>query len=225
MNYSGAPNLAVLCDFDGTISQSDVLGVLYDEFAGPECQELVKKWFQGEISTPAEMQGCFASMCATKAELESALDPVQLDPTFPDFVGFCRERGFALAVLSDGLYWYISYILQRYGISDLKIYANEIEFTPQGMLIRSPWYRPTTPLRGTSKPAIVQQYQSEGYSVVFIGDGPSDVEAVEVADIVFAKSRLVEYCQAKGVPFTPFNNFSDLMQHWQISTQARGKAG
>jgi len=216
MNITRAQNLAVLCDFDGTITHSDVLGILYDEFAGPECQELVKKWFQGEISTPAEIQGCFASMRATRGELEKALDPVQLDPHFSDFVSFCREREFAFAVLSDGLSWYIGYILRRHGISDLTIYANEIEFTPQGMFIRSPWYRPNTPLRGTSKPAIIKQYQAEGHTVVFIGDGPSDVEAVEVADVVFAKGRLVEYCRAKGVPFTSFNNFSDLMQHWQI---------
>ena len=216
MNFTRAQNLAVLCDFDGTITPIDVLDILYNTFAGPECQELVKKWFQGEISTPAEMQGCFASIRASRAELERALDRVHLDSAFPDFVSFCREREYAFAVLSDGLRWYIGYILQRHGISDLPIYANEIEFTPQGMLIRSPWYRSNTPLRGTSKPAIVQKYQAEGYTVIFIGDGPSDVEAVEVADIVFAKGRLVEYCRTKGVPFTAFNDFSDLIQHWQI---------
>lgn len=216
MNAANLHNVAVLCDFDGTISHSDVLGILYDKFAGPECQELVKKWFQGELSAPDEIQGCFSTMRATRAELEEALDPVQIDPDFFDFLSFCRERGFEFAVLSDGLSWYIGYILKRHGISDLTIYANDIEFTPQGMLIRSPWYHSNTPLRGTSKPAIVQQYQAEGHTVVFIGDGPSDVEAIEVADVVFAKGRLVEYCRAKGVPFIEFNNFSDLMQHWQI---------
>jgi 2,3-diketo-5-methylthio-1-phosphopentane phosphatase len=205
----------VLCDFDGTITPGDTLSILYRRFAGPECLELEKRWAQGEISAPAEMQGCFASMRATRAELESALDPVQIDPGFPNFFRFCQGQGYAFAVLSDGLSWYIRYILQRYGIPEPAIYANEIEFATDGIHIHSPWYRPDTPLRGTSKPAIAQKYQAEGYAVAFIGDGPTDVEAVEVADFVFAKGRLAEYCRAKGIPFTDFSNFSDVMQHWK----------
>jgi len=213
MNFRGPQKLAVLCDFDGTITPGDTLSILYNRFAGPECQELEKRWSQGEISAPAEMQGCFASMRSTRAELESALDPVHIDPSFPDFFRFCQGLGYAFAVLSDGLSWYIIYILQRHGIPTPAIYANEIEFTPDGMRIHSPWYRPDTPLRGTSKPAIIQKYQAEGYAVVFIGDGPTDVEAVEVADFVFAKGRLAEYCRAKSVLFTAFTDFFDVTQH------------
>lgn len=216
MNFIRPQKLAVLCDFDGTITPGDILDILYTKFAGPECQELAKKWFKGEISTPAEIQGCFASMRATQAEMESALDPVRIDPSFADLVRFCREQGYKFAILSDGLGWYIGYILQRHGIADVTVYANEIEFAPDGMRIHSPWYHPNTPLRGTSKPAIIQKYQAEGYKVVFIGDGPTDVEAVEVADFVFAKGRLVEYCTIKGVPFTAFNHFSNVIQHWKL---------
>jgi 2,3-diketo-5-methylthio-1-phosphopentane phosphatase len=215
MNVNSPQKLAVLCDFDGTITPGDILDILYTKFAGSECQELAKKWHKGEISTPTEIQGCFASMRATQAEMESALDPVRIDPSFVDFVRFCREQGYAFAILSDGLGWYITYILQRYGVEGLIIYANEVEFAQDGMLIRSPWYHPNTPLRGTSKPAIVLKYQAEGYTVVFLGDGPTDVEAVEVADIVFAKGRLAAYCRTKGIPFTEFNNFSEVIQHWE----------
>jgi hypothetical protein len=38
---------------------------------------------------------------------------------------------------------------------------------------------------------------------------------VEVADIVFAKGRLAEYCRTKGVSFTEFNSFSEVYQHWE----------
>jgi 2,3-diketo-5-methylthio-1-phosphopentane phosphatase len=215
MNFWEPQKLAVLCDFDGTITPGDTLSILYNRFAGPECLELEKRWSQGEISAPAEMQGCFGSMRTTRAELESALDPVQIDPGFSEFFGFCQEQGYAFAVLSDGLRWYIVYILQRHGIPAPAIYANEIEFAPDGVHIHSPWYRPDTPLRGTSKPAIIQKYQAEGYAVVFIGDGPTDIEAVAVADYVFAKGRLAEYCRGNGIPFITINNFFDVLQHWK----------
>ena len=175
MSAAPASSVAVLCDFDGTITTGEVLDILYRQFAGADCRELVQLWLRGEISTPQEVQGCFATMTATRSEMEVALNIVQVDPAFRAFVDFCRGRHYRFAVLSDGLQWYIQYILGRHGISALTIYANQIEFLPDGIRISFPWYSPETPLRGTSKPAIIRRYQKEGSQVVFIGEGPSDV--------------------------------------------------
>jgi len=78
--------IAVLCDFDGTITIGGVLDLLYKEFAGPECWDLVQGWMRGELTTPQELQGCFASMNASRAQMEARLDTVRIDPSFPEFV-------------------------------------------------------------------------------------------------------------------------------------------
>jgi 2,3-diketo-5-methylthio-1-phosphopentane phosphatase len=215
MSATPTSSVAVLCDFDGTITKGEVLDMLYRQFAGAECWQLVQRWLRGEISTPDEVRGCFASIKATRLEMEAALDTVQVDPSFREFVDFCLGRRYRFAVLSDGFQWYIQYILGRYGISGLTIYANQIEFLPDGMRISFPWQSPETPLRGTSKPAIIRRYQREGCRVVFIGDGPSDIEAAEVAEKVYAKGRLLDYCQKQGIPAIGFTRFADLVNLWQ----------
>jgi len=215
MNAQNKQRVAVLCDFDGTITPLDVLEVLYRRFAGPGCSDFMQKWLEGEISTPQEIQGCFATINATQAEMEAVLDSVYLDPAFPDLYGYCAQQGYPFVVLSDGLSWYINYVLTCNGFSGLTIYANEIHFTSGGIRISSPWYQPDTPRRGTSKPSIIRKYQEDGYWVVFIGDGLTDVEAVEAADVVYARARLLEYCRKLEIPAIGFSNMQDLLANWK----------
>jgi 2-hydroxy-3-keto-5-methylthiopentenyl-1-phosphate phosphatase len=216
MSHPDQQRVAVLCDFDGTITPTDVLGVLYRSFAGPGCSDFMRQWLEGEISTPQEIMGCLATAKATQVEMEKALDTVQLDPGFPDLFALCQQQGYPFIVLSDGLRWYIDYILTRHGFCNVIIYANEIHFTSEGVRVSSPWYQPETPRRGTSKPAIIRKYKEDGYCVVFIGDGLTDVEAVEVADVVYARDRLLEYCQKLDIPAIGFSDMQDLITHWRI---------
>lgn len=207
--------IAVLCDFDGTITKGGVIDLLYRAFAEQSCWELVDRWIRGEISTIEEMQGCFSTMKATREEMEAVLDRVEIDPGFPEFVDFCKERGYLLAILSDGLRWYIDYVLTHHGICDLPIYANEIHFLEDGYLITTPWYSPQTPRRGVSKPGIIQDYRAMGYKAIFIGDGLSDIEAVSAADLLYARDELLEYCQKHGFPAIAFKDMRDVISKWQ----------
>jgi len=213
---SAQTRIAVLTDFDGTITIGGVLDLIYSQFAQPSCWKLVERWIQGEITTPQEIQGCFSSMKATREEMESVLDSVQIDPGFPDFVQFCQQQGYTVAILSDGLRWYINYILNRHEFEGLQVYANEIIFLPDGYQITTPWYHPRTPKRGVSKPNIIEKYKSEGYRVVFIGDGLSDIEAVSVADRIYARDELLDYCKQQDIPATSFSDMQDLITKWKV---------
>lgn len=206
--------IAVLCDFDGTITIGGVLDLIYKEFAAPSCWELVERWIRGEITTPQEIRGCFSSMKASREEMEAVIDSVSIDPCFPEFVEFCQKQGYPLAVLSDGLRWYIDYVLKRYSIEGLEIFANEIEFLADGYQISTPWYDPMTPKRGVSKPRIIENYKSEGYKVVFIGDGLSDIEAVNVADLIYARDQLLDYCKLNNISARSFLDMRDLLTKW-----------
>lgn len=207
--------ITVLCDFDGTITFCEVIGEIYKKFASGNCDQLVKLWTRGEISTPEEIQGCFATIHASRQELEAELEAISIDASFPAFLGFCRAQGYQFAILSDGLQWYIEYVLYKHGISGLTIYANQIQFTSTGFEISFPWYDPATPKRGASKPSIIKRYQNLGAHVIFIGDGLSDLEAAQFANHVYAKGRLLEYCRRNELPATGFTNFAELLTKWQ----------
>ena len=51
--------------------------------------------------------------------------------------------------------------------------------------------------------------------MVFIGDGLSDLEAVHVADQVYARDELLEYCQEKDIPAIGFTSMEELIQKWK----------
>ncbi len=107
--------------------------------------------------------------------------------------------------------WYIEYILRHYDIEEVEVYACEIHFDQDGYSFSYPWFDPSTPLRSVSKSTIVRDYQSWGYKVVFIGDGVSDFEAVQVADIVYARDVLLDYTKVHGIQARKFSDMGDII--------------
>ncbi|MFX0145906.1 MAG: HAD-IB family phosphatase [Candidatus Hodarchaeota archaeon] len=214
LNRSIDPRKVVLCDFDGTLTNFVIIDHLYETFA--ECGlEYAKRWERGEISTMEEMESTFATVTASREEMERELLKVDLVPGVSEFISMCQERGYSFAVVSDGLHWYIDYILRQHGITDLQILASHIHFEPGGFSFSYPWYDPQIPLRATSKPTIIRQHQERGAKVAFIGDGVSDFEVIGVADLIYARRKLAAYCRSRGVPAIEFTDFFDLLAKWQ----------
>ena len=51
---------------------------------------------------------------------------------------------------------------------------------------------------------------TRGRDTVLVGDGTSDRKAALLADVVFAKGSLAEWCAASGVPYVPFTTLDDV---------------
>jgi 2,3-diketo-5-methylthio-1-phosphopentane phosphatase len=210
-----ASAVVVLCDFDGTATPHTVINELLETFADPAWRDLAEAWERREISTPQGLPLCFGYIQATRSEMESFLATIPLDPAFPDLVDFWRKEGYGFAIVSDGLAWYVRYILEGHGIHDMTIYANEIAFEANEFRISFPWYSPETPLRGTSKVAIMRRYKARGAKVVFIGDGLTDIEAAPLADLVYAKDGLLAHCRREGIPALAFSSLRDVLNGWR----------
>ncbi len=216
MTSRRAPEVVVLCDFDGTATPLSVIDELFREFADPSWMELAAAWERREIGTPQGIPYAFGTITASRADMEALLDSIPLDPALPDLIVFCEQRGYGFAIVSDGLTWYIRYVLDRHGIGDIPIYSNEIHFEPAGFRFSFPWYDARTPLRGTCKVAIIEHHQEEGAKVVLIGEGQTDSEAAEVADLVYAKDSLLEYCRARDIPAIAFSALQDVLNNWKV---------
>jgi 2,3-diketo-5-methylthio-1-phosphopentane phosphatase len=202
--------IAFLCDFDGTVCPTQMMDFLYTQFAEAG-MAYAERWERGELSTQEEIELSFATIHASREEMESALDRITIDPHFRPFLEACRRGNHSFGIVSDGLEWYIKYILERHGIHDVSIFANRIYFEPDGFRFEYPWYDDETPLRGVCKPMIVRQHQEKGAKVVYVGDGMSDFDVVGVADHLFATGLLAEYAQGKGSPVITFSDCADLM--------------
>ena len=204
-----SPRVTVLCDFDGTITPSDLADFIFSRFAA--CGLFYsRQWAQELIDTREEILRTFATIRAGPDEIAAALALIDIDPTFQELVDFTRQREIELAVVSDGLDWAIDTVLKAHGIQGLPVYSNHVVFEGGRMTCEFPWYDPLTPLVGVCKPLVVRRYRQDGGRVIFIGDGRSDREAVLEVDLVFARDALAQYCREQGIPAKEFNNFSEI---------------
>jgi 2,3-diketo-5-methylthio-1-phosphopentane phosphatase len=188
-----------------------VLNSLYEKFAAPSYRETLERWNRGEISTMEEIETVFVTVSASRAEMESFLNTFELDLGFPNLLIYCQEAGIKFVIVSDGLRWYIDYIMRHHGIQEVAVFACEIHFERGGYRFSYPWFDPSTPMRSVSKSTIVRDYQSKGYKVVFVGDGVSDFEAAQVADIVYARDVLLDYTKENGIQAREFLYMGDII--------------
>lgn len=200
----------ILCDFDGTITDVNVGDALYSEFS-EEGLFYAQQWERGEISSEEEYRKSFATITASKEEMESfILTRIDIDPGIHALIAYCVTHGIHFAILSDGLRWYIEYLLRTQGLKDLHIFSAEINFTREGYDFSFPWHDEATPKFSIGKARIIRSFQKRGLRVAYIGDGMNDLEAAKVADAVFAKNKLIHYCKAEGIDMLPFDSLTEV---------------
>ena len=142
------------------------------------------------------LQTGIESLNITKEEFLETLKLVGIDETFVDFV----KSGIEFKIVSAGTKLNISGVLRNYGIdlNEDEIISNDIKFDENKITVSFP-YLDKEQYYGVDKKEAVQKYKDEGYTVYFVGDGPSDYRAIEVADFSFVRkgTRAIKFCQEK----------------------------
>src|SRR5207247_2297872 len=63
---------------------------------------------------------------------------------------------------------------------------------------------------GTCKQAPIKDAQRRGRQALFVGDGASDRKAALLADVLFAKGELADWCEEVDVAYTRFERLRDV---------------
>ena len=201
---------AVLTDYDDTAAVQNVAELLLGRFGAPDWPAVRERFRNGELSLKDYQEITFRDIRATKAEMQDFVGAnAEFRPGFGALAGFCRRRGIPLAIVSQGLDFYIQPLVDAAGESDIPIYAVTARFGADGRIAGYGYDfpYPDAPERGNSKALIVQRYRQQGRYVFYAGDGRSDFEAGAVADAVFAHRQMAEMCAAAGIAYTEFNDF------------------
>jgi 2-hydroxy-3-keto-5-methylthiopentenyl-1-phosphate phosphatase len=136
-----------------------------------------------------------------------------IDPSFPDFVDFCRVHGFEVYVLSDGMDAYIERIFKANGIEGITIRANHLEMDEGGGLTVSfPYFEDSCGQCANCKGTHIRRETLKEEKSIYVGDGYSDLCAIGAADILFAKDKLAEHCREQQIGFTPYSTFADVQR-------------
>jgi len=138
---------------------------------------------------------------------------VQVDPYFVEFVNFCKENQIPFEILSDGFDFYIQATLDKFGITDIPYFGNQLVNT-------NDHYEPVFVYAnescqcenvGSCKRNIALSRLADDEVLVYIGDGYSDFCMVEYSDIIFAKSILSRYCNEKRIPHYNYKTFHEII--------------
>lgn len=203
----------ILCDFDGTISVRDMGYVLVNQFTSGNWERIDRDFRDGKIGS-REAYTRIAKIL--KGDESTLLRFIQehsnIDPSFPVFYQYCREKGIDIEIISDGLDFYIKKILEIHHLSEIPFYANGTHFREGGGIdVSFPHSSEECGLCGTCKKKLVQTHQKEYNSIFFIGNGLSDRCAAQEADFVFAKDSLYPYCIKKDIPCHFFKDFQEIL--------------
>ena len=119
-----------------------------------------------------------------------------------------------MVFVSNGLDFYIDHILRKAGFADLEFHASITEFTPSGMKLRH---------RGPDdnyidsdvKAAYADSFIEQGYDVVYLGDGRSDLDPARRCTHIFATGSLISYCEDEHLSCITFNDFYRVMDEME----------
>lgn len=203
--------VAVALDFDGTITDVDVVDTALVQFSkNSDWLKVETEWAAGRISSDECMARQLAGVELSAEELESYLDSVRLDPGFKLLHSYLNERGVPLIVLSDGYDLFIKGVFARYGVRNLPFRANRLRHENNRLVPSYPHKSASCGRCGHCKKTTLDEARAFTGHIVFAGDGMSDLCALKAADTVFAKGKLAKYCEEKGFPHIPYRTLEDV---------------
>ena len=204
-----------LIDFDITISKKDSTDVLLETHQPEFKQELRKKYRAGEYSIREFIKYGLGSLNITKEQyIQTLQENVTIDETFIDFV----KSGAEFKIVSAGARLNVQGTLLKYGINlpDSEVISNDLKFNgadKNEITVENP-FLDKEGYYGVDKKEAVENYKKKGYKTYFVGDGPSDYKALEVADFAFVRkgTRAVKFCEENGIEFFEFGDFDEILK-------------
>ncbi len=204
---------AIFCDFDGTITRRDIGYSLFRHFSEGRIDPFVELWKNEELTTRECLTKEAAMIDATAEQIYSFLDQFELCRGFREFVNYCKACSADLTILSDGLDFYIEYVLKRYELSELPLLTNHGRFENNRLVVSFPYDNRDCDRCGSCKGERIREYRADHPEkvVVFVGDGYSDACGAAEADLVLAKKDLEHYCIKHNIEFTKYDDFHDVI--------------
>ena len=221
------PKVIFFTDFDGTITQKDTNDYItdYHGFGLERRQAGNQLILDGKLSLRDGFQKMIDSWQVSLTEMISILQRnIKLDPYFKDFVLWAKEHDVPIIVLSSGMVPVIAALLKKLLgedlLKDIEIIANEAQLTPpaKSFAKRGGWNIKINDAFGHDKSLTIRPYanaiakmanEDEKPTLLYAGDGLSDLSAARETDLLFAKAGhdLIVYCEREGIPFTTFEDW------------------
>ena len=209
--------LIIFSDFDGTITERDVIVMIMEKFAPPEWVQIKDKiLYKRSITLKDGVEKLFSLIDSSKKNeiVEFVKKEAKIRAGFDEFLDFCEKERIEFNVTSGGLDFFVEPVLERYK-KKLKIFCNLGNFNSNKIKIDYKYLPKNCNVCGDCsccKIEIIEKYPKDKYTSILIGDSLSDLAASTVADTVFARSDLIKYLKQGKISYILFQNFHEVKE-------------
>jgi 2-hydroxy-3-keto-5-methylthiopentenyl-1-phosphate phosphatase len=200
----------LVVDFDGTITEDDLLDTIAGRFGDPVVyQEVEDGLDEGRMPLREVITREFAPVRKPLDEVVRwELENVKIRAGFRELVELAHERGWRFVIVSSGFHELIEPILERESV-EVELHANRVDPDPAGWRVLWQYEEDCEVCGESCKRSVVQEFAQEE-EIVYIGDGYSDRCAAEASDRVFATRGLARYLDERGLPYERFDDFHEV---------------
>jgi 2,3-diketo-5-methylthio-1-phosphopentane phosphatase len=214
MNSSNVKKPLLVFDFDNTLTDGDILDAVVERFSpNKDWQRWEEEWANGRLQARDCLKLQVENLRVSREALFEYLATVRIDPAFGQILGWARARKVEVLIVSDSFAPMIDHILDCNEIRGVPVFANALEFDGDRLLPGFPFHDPAYPRSANSKTAHLSPYPDR--TIIFAGDGRSDLDAALASSIVFAKDALAKELSARSVPFRPFKTLEPVLAFLQ----------
>lgn len=207
--------MAVLVDFDGTITEVDTNVKLINTFAKEERKKIKKMQREGKVDLLTSIRLQYKHIKLTEEEyVDFILNEINITEGFVEFYNNIKNHNIPFAIVSGGFENGIKPFLKKHGITNVDIFANKLIFDDRDIDIE--FYDEDEKCEfslepcGNCKVKHYENYKKDNEQVIFVGDGWTDKCVSRVADIIFAKEELLDYCRENNIQCIPWEDFNDI---------------
>jgi 2-hydroxy-3-keto-5-methylthiopentenyl-1-phosphate phosphatase len=207
----------VFSDFDGTMTDRDLVVALGEAFGGGAARRLIADMETGRRSLKDGLERLYALL------------PTADRPRYVDFVrqeGRLRagvkptvaawaSKGIPFYVLSTGLDAFVTPLLTPW-VPTEHIYCNRADWSGERLAVDWPFLCHPPLCQGHCgfcKLTVMNWLTPPGWGAVLVGDGLTDALAARVADVVIARGGLAGRLERWGRPYLSFETFDDVAEH------------
>jgi len=201
---------AIFSDFDGTLTDKDTIDTLVETFLGAEyCRDVTGRLAAGTSTVREVISEEFARLRLTPVEMEAFLQrEIRVDPELPALLREAEARFIPFEILSSGMDTLILPLLRAAGI-DVPVRCNQLLHDAGAEPCYRIVYRDDSG-NGHDKARMLRRAKAQGWSVIYLGDGITDLACAREADVLFARRQLASYCQHHQIPFHALHDCGDV---------------
>jgi 2-hydroxy-3-keto-5-methylthiopentenyl-1-phosphate phosphatase len=209
-------NVAIFCDFDGTITDRDVIMMIMERFAPPQWRSIADAILtERTVSIREGLQQLFDLL---PSDLEPEIqrfvaEAVTIRQGFEPLLAFAHQQAMPFWVVSGGLDLFIAPLLAPFA-DRLSLFANQACLQGSTIAVKMPYLSASCPPCDSCaccKIDIMDQLPHSQWARVVIGDSVTDLGMAQRADAVFARGQLCRDLDSMGIAYTPFHTFDEVL--------------